>query len=268
MTAPTDRAFPEETKASTMACRLLSVTLYGMHPWEAGETQLHWRGHLAHVHHESGLVGLVLATVTSGFANLGWRLWFGPPSALLPGVALVATGIATAIMAVVGAGNPLPNIAVTIAAVTLGSVLVKHPRVQPRVPLAIGCALVVPVLLAYAVSIAIDIWQPSDWFIVAGSTIIAVGCGLVCLGASGLRAVDLQVGRSWGFGLCAVGAGSIAVAELDWILRSSGFGYFVARSIAAIGMLAIAFTAWRIREVDQTPEQDFDLDALLDEANA
>ena len=266
MTLDHDQDFPAETKASLHANRVLGITLYGMHPLDVGETQAHWRSHLAQVHHHDGLLAMVLTTITAGFANLGWRLTFGPPSALLPGVALVATGFATAILAVVSPSSALPNIAVTVAALTLGMVLVRHPRVQPRIPLAIGCALVVPVLLAYAASIAADIWQPSDWFIVAGCATIAVGCGIVALGAIGL--VPLQGGRSWGFGLCAVGAGSIAVAELEWLLRSSGFGYFVARLIAAIGMLAIAFTAWRIREVDQSPEPEFTIESLVSESDA
>ena len=226
---------------------------------EAGEQLALWEGHLELVRRDHGMLRTVAEAVWSSVAHLGWRITLGPPSAFLPGVALLTTGVGSGALAVLRPDEWAQNLAVLVAALFLGFVLVRHPRVQPRWQLAVGTALCVPVLLAYSIAIAADIWTPSDWFIVLGTAIIAVGMAIVSMGASPLRLMPLQTGRSWGFGLASLGAGSIAVAELDWLLRWSGLGLFIAKLLAALGTLSIAFTAWRIREIPQQPESWFDV---------
>ncbi|NNE96050.1 MAG: hypothetical protein HKN24_08470, partial [Acidimicrobiales bacterium] len=116
----------------------------------------------------------------------------------------------------------------------------------------------VPILAAYAISIALDIWAFGDWFIVLGVGVIAGGLAVLATGASPLRAIDHQAGREWGFGLCAIGAGSIAAANLAWLLQWSDPVFALGKLLSAVGMLAVAMTVWRIREIDQEEGDPFE----------
>lgn len=240
-----------------VACRLLRFTVHGMPSAEAGQALELWRTHLLHQRADEGRSAVIVSVLHSSLAHIGWRVLFGPPSAVLPGMATIVVGVAAGILAALGSESAIGNGFVSAVLLVLGAVLVRHPRRQPRRTLAIATALPVPVLAASSYSIASDLGTASDWFLVAGSGTVAVGCLLVSLGATSLAVVHFGAARQWGFIAVAVGAGSIAVAELDWLLRWWGSDLMIPKSLGAAGTLAVAFTAWRIGEVPQDPEETF-----------
>ena len=253
--------FPVQTRLVAALLTPMQLSLHGMPERDRTEHLEHWRGHLSLLHADRGSIRVVNEFVRSTAVHLAWRVTFGPPSAFLPGAAILLAGVAMAVLAF-SAVDLIANTVASTAALFLGAILVRHPRVQPRGVLAIATLLSAVVCALYSIAIASDIWSPTDWFIVAGTGLMSIGMTLVGLGASPLELVELQVGRAWGFGIGAFGAGSIAVAELDWLRQGGGTSMLIGRGLTAVAVLAMAFTMWRIREVPQDPTAPFRIEAV------
>lgn len=243
--------------------------LHGLPNYHRVETLAAWEYHLEFVRIERGRAAVIYEALRSASRQIGWRVVRGGPSALLPGAALLLAGLGTFLLTLspVNRSHLIGNGLISLASLFLGTVLVTHPRVQPRTPLGIGCALSSVALAYYSISVAMDIWYRSDWLIVIGAALISIGCGTVAAGAIPRMRHSSESCRTWGFGTSAFGAGAIAAAEISWLLDWAGILVFSAKSLAALATLAIAFTAWRIREVPQVAEGDYEILVESDSAS-
>ncbi len=253
--------YPAKSRLVDVLRPFHQTLLHGLPNDHRIETLAAWEYHLEFVRVDHGRVAVFHEALRSGSRQIGWRLVRGGPSALLPGVALLLAGLGTFLLTLspVNRSQLIGNGLITFASVFLGTVLVRHPRVQPRTPLGIGCALSSVALAYYSISVALDIWHRSDWLIVIGAALISIGCGTVAAGTIPRMSASNEFCRTWGFGICAFGAGAIAAAEIAWLLDWAGILVFFAKSLAALATLAFAFTAWRIREVPQIAERDYEI---------